>query len=118
MKKTLIFLFLQGIIATALASTNIPESKVSTPIVVSFQQTLSTFQNPLQSSAIIVEEAQTSSTPEQNFNFTVFLYFEKKSDSKEFFWIESLSKKRTLSCFKNNLKKLLSQQIHPFHFYW
>ncbi|MCB0458019.1 MAG: hypothetical protein KDC91_09775, partial [Flavobacteriaceae bacterium] len=117
-KKILVFLFLQGVISVALASSNITEPKASSPAALSFQQTLSTFLNPPQSRAIIVEEVQTGSTLEQNFNFSTFLYFEKKSASKAFFFTAPFSIKRNPSFFKNNLKRLLSQQIYPFHFYW
>lgn len=116
-KKLSILFFLLGLFSVSLASGSYAKT-ISESTLSSIQEKSLTLQAPTNWTAIVIEEVVGFKTFEQTFNPGTFLFFEKKSASKRIAFLDPFSKNKDNFFFKNNQKKLLSQQIYPFHFYW
>ncbi|HAT66146.1 MAG TPA: hypothetical protein DCS66_16385 [Flavobacteriaceae bacterium] len=75
-------------------------------------------QNPINHQALFVEELATVKTFEQNFYPQIHFLSNKNSRFNTLFFVSSLSENKDNFLFKKNLKKLLTQQIFPFHLFW
>lgn len=82
------------------------------------QDGTASIQVPLNHRALIVEEFGTTKTFEQNFYPQIHFFSENNSRFNHLYFVCVLSENKDNFLFKKNLKKLLSQQIFPFHLFW
>lgn len=118
MKRTTLIFFLQLLISIFLTSESFAFSSQKEGTTSTLQDGTVSIQVPQNHQALFVEEFGTNKTFEQNFYPQIHFFSNKSSRYNPFFFDSSLSENKDNFIYKKNLKKLLSQQIFPFHFFW
>lgn len=118
MKRTSIFLFLQLLISIFLTSESFAFPTFEEVTKSSFQDGNSSIQVPINHQALFVEEVGTVKTFEQNFYPKINFFSENNSRYKKLITVCLLSESKGHFLFKKNLKRLLTQQIFPYHLFW
>ena len=117
-KNILVFLFLIFQIASSLAEEKTVFSPSLDKTLLANIQSESNFLNPNQNHNFFGNEIQSIQFLDQNFRDVSSLYLYKKLHSFELSFFDPFISNKYNFIFKRNLKKFLSQKIHPFHFYW
>ncbi|MEZ4857258.1 MAG: hypothetical protein R2781_00435 [Flavobacteriaceae bacterium] len=118
MKKTLLFLSLPFLISIFLTSESFAFSTSEGAVTSFFQKENTGIQAPINHPLLFVDEVAVGNSFEQNFYPKINFFSEKCTRFNALLLGNTPSENKALFLFKKNLKKLLSQQIFPFHLFW